>query len=437
MMKIGLIGTFDVENFGDCLFPELYQHQLSQHRPDAQISLYSPTAQCADILSFDQVNALPAQINDTGFDEDALILIGGETVGLGHSAGTFNFPRDTLSAYLRLWMMPVLSQLDPDTRPKFFGAHCVGATKMPAAVNTQIATVLDAASHCAFRDAFSVSWIKTDDISFPREVDPMFLIDHLRDADQWQALAAAHLPDGFSDGAYIIAQMTMGYGGDDLDAWCDAVTEISRKTGHPVVLLPICHFLDDEAFLAQAEIRLKARGVQCALIAGRINVKHTAALIGRSAGYIGSSLHGAVTAIAFAKPLAVLGHSMDGKHEGSLRAVGITGAVTTTPEGLVGCFETTSARDLEMDRAHAQGAARTSFQTLLTALEAPQVLDPQQAEKTLMTANGLHRLEQDQMPRVSVKEIKRRALRLLHGVPMLSKSYRAFRMRQKLARATR
>lgn len=436
-MKIGLIGTFDVENFGDCLFPELYQHLLSQHRPDAVISLYSPAARCADILSFDHVNALPAQLHDTGvFDEDALILIGGETVGVGHSSGTFNFPRDSLSAYLRLWMMPVMAMLDPDTRPEFFGAHCVGAIKMPATTNAQVADVLAAANHCAFRDAFSVSWITSGDTAFAREIDPMFLIDHLTDAVGWQALAADHLPDGFADGAYIAAQISMGYGGNDLDAWCDAVAQIAQQTGHPVALLPICHFLEDEAFLAQAQTRLTQRGVRAALIAGRINVKHTAAIIGRSAGYIGSSLHGAVTAVAFAKPLAVLGHSMDGKHEGSLRAVGISGAVTTTSAGLVACFETTAGSDLPAARIQAQNAARASFDRLLMAMDAPRDIDPIQAEKAQNTAQALHELEQDMMPVASFQEIKRRLLRALHRVPVLSKPYRALRMRQKLRRAT-
>ena len=105
------------------------------------------------------------------FDEDALILIGGETVGVGHSAGTFNFPRTTLSAYLRLWMMPVLAQLDPATRPRFFGAHCVGAIKMalkrpwknvlrgmwpvlnPQPYRSKASTLL---AGCALRRAFTV-----------------------------------------------------------------------------------------------------------------------------------------------------------------------------------------------------------------------------------------------------------------------------------------
>ena len=307
---------------------------------------------------------------------------------------------------------------------------------MPAQINTQVADVLAGAVHCAFRDAFSVSWITAGQTRFPREIDPMFLIDHLCDAATWDKLAACHLPDGYGPEAYLVAQMTMGYGGDHLDAWCDAVAELSRQTGHPVVLLPICHFLDDEAFLAVAKTRLVARGIECTLIKGRINVKDTAALIGRSTGYIGSSLHGAVTAVAFAKPLAVLGHSMDGKHEGSLRAVGITGAVTTEPAGLVSCFATTAGSDRQAARIRAQDAARASFDRLLNALEADFIPDPAVVQLAQDTAQILHRNEMAAMPVVSKAEIKRLLLPLLHRVPVMSRPYRAFRMRQKLRRAT-
>ena len=437
-MKIGLIGTFDVDNFGDCLFPEMYQHLLTEHLPHTQISLYSPVAKRSDILSFDQVQALPSQLTQTThFDEDALILIGGETIGVGHSAGTFNFPRTSLSAYLRLWMTPVLAQLDPKARPKVFAAHCVGALKMPAQINRQIADVLAAAGHCAFRDAFSVSWITHDQVRFPREIDPMFLIDHLQTLAQWAALAQRHVPAHYVDSGYIVAQLTLGYGGNDLDAWCEAIAQIAQRAGRPVVLLPICHFLDDEAYLALAYDRLHSLGVDCTLVKGRINVKDTAAIIGGSAGYIGSSLHGAVTAVAFAKPLAVLGHSMDGKHAGSLEAVGITGAVTTTPAGLPACFATTAASDLTAARMRAQTAARASFDKLLGALDSIAETDPVTAQKAQDAARALHQWETDQVPAFSKAEIKRVLLRLLHRMPAISKPYRALRIRQKMARAAR
>ncbi|WP_312021787.1 polysaccharide pyruvyl transferase family protein [Yoonia sp.] len=436
-MKIGLIGTFDVENFGDCMFPELYQHLLSQKIPDAQFHLYSPTDNCALILSFDKVDTLPTHLDETQtFDEDALILIGGETIGMGHSAGTFNFPRQTLSAYMRLWVMPILSFLDTEARPKFFGAHCVGAIKMRSEVNEKVAQVLNGASHCAFRDEFSASWIRSGDIGFSKKVDPMFLIDHLRSEDEWSQLTKKHLPDVYIKTGYLSVQMTMGYGGDDLDGWCDAVATISKTVGLPVALVPICHFLQDEAFLDIARVRLEQRGIECTLIRGLINVKDTAALIGGSAGYIGSSLHGAVTAVAFAKPIAVLGHSMDGKHEGCLKAVGISGAVTTTPEGLAKCFETTAASDLKVTRARAQDAARKSFDTLLLALVTMREIDPAVVKDAQKRAAELSASETAAMPVMSKMEIKRRLLRGLHRFPALSKRYHALRIRQKVGRAT-
>ncbi len=436
-MKIGLIGTFDVENFGDCLFPELYAHLLAVHHPNAEVTLYSPTPNSAKILSYDGVKALPAYVDQTdSFDEDVLLLIGGETVGVGHSAGTFNFPRTTLSAYLRLWMTPILAQLDKRSRPKFFGAHCVGAIKMNAEVNELVARALAAAKFCSFRDVFSSEWIKTDQIQFNREIDPMFQIDQLCDDCTWQGLAARNMPQQMQDNRYLVAQLSLGYGGNNLDAWCDAVARIHQKTSMPVILLPICHFLGDEKLLEVALQRLSSTVKDCHLVRGQINVKETAALIGRSAGYIGSSLHGAVTAVSVGKPLAVLGHSMDGKHEGTMKAVGIHGAVTTTPQGLVECFERTSSMDAQATRANAQMAAEVSFRSLLDALANDKQTTPQISAEALNAARSLRKYEAERVRFGSAAETKRLILRTLHSVPAFSEAYSARRIRKKLRSAT-
>jgi len=432
-VNIGLIGTFDVNNFGDCLFPELYAHLLTQAEPDVALSFYSPTDQKAAIYSFDTLKALPAHLDavDT-FTEDALVLVGGETVGLGHSSGTYNYPRASLSSYLRLWMAPMMAALDPKSATRFFAAHCVGAIKMPPEHNALVAQAMGGAGYASFRDAFSVSWIQSGETTFDREVDPMFLIDDLRSAADWRALAQDHLPAQFLEDGYIAAQISLGYGNNDLRAWCDAVTEIAKTQNKHVLLLPICHFLGDEEVLSKALPHLQAAGVTAHLAKGLLNVKATAALLGCSDGYIGSSLHGAVSAVAFAKPLAVLGHSMDGKHEGSLRNVGINGAVCITPADLVGCFATTAAMDMGKARAHAQGMARKSFDRFLTALRATNTQSADRQDQARKAAQALVHFETTQHGAFSAYEIKRHILRWLVQRPALYRSYRKLKDRRRM-----
>lgn len=425
-MKIGLVGTFDVENFGDCMFPELYATLLRSRFADAEIALYSPLPHAAEILSFDRVHALPdheRRASLATLDADTLILIGGETVGHGHSAGTFNFPRATLSAYLRLWLAPILAARHADLRPQFFAAHCVGARKMPAEINRAVAACMAAADRVRFRDTFSAEWIVDQDTSFGVDIDPMFLIDRVCTRDDWHARAAAHLPDGIAPEGYLAAQVSLGYGGNDLNAWVAAVQKIAAAQDLPVVLVPICHFMEDERLLAQLEAMLQARGVTAHLVRGQLNVKDTAALVGMAAGYVGSSLHGAVTSVAFGRPMAVLGHSPDGKHAGTLRAVGVTGVVATTSADLPGCFAHSTTLDQAADRSHAQALAQASIDGLMDAIAASaseaQTQGLEAAAATLITA------ERSSPP---VAEAKRLVLRTVRATPGLSELHRRWRL---------
>lgn len=427
-MKIGLIGTFDVENFGDCMFPELYDTLLKKRFGDVEIALYSPVAHAADILSYDTVHALPDHERPDRLamlDADTLILIGGETIGQGHSPGTFNFPRTTLSAYLRLWLAPILAARNPDLRPTFFAVQSVGAVKMPAAINRAVATCMAAADRVRFRDPFSVEWIRTEDISFSVDTDPMFLIDCVCTPDDWRARARAQLPQGVDPEGYLAAQVSLGYGGNDLNAWVAAITQIAQARGLPVVLVPICHFMQDERLLSRLEGMLRTKGVAVHLMGGRRNVKDTAALVGMSAGYIGSSLHGAVTAVAFARPLAVLGHSPDGKHAGTLRAVGITGVTATQSGDLPACFAHSETLDITAARATAQRLAQTSVDGLFDAIV--NARSEARVDGLEIAVEQLVADERRMRPRA---ELKRAILRTLRKIPGLAALHRRYSLQK-------
>lgn len=434
-MQIGLVGTYDVDNFGDCLFPELYAHLLGTALPDARFTLYSPRPRAARILSFDTVRALPDRLDTAqALTDDALILTGGETLGFGHSSGTYNFPRAFLSAYSRLWLAPLQAALTSGGATKFI-VHCVGARKMGDSLNQLAARALQGAALCTLRDAFSQSWIRDGRLEFTVATDPMFLMDRIQTPAQWTARRQAILPKGFGGKkGYLVAQLSLGYGGNALDDWCTAVAGIATERDLEVVLLPICHFLEDEHYLGLAGDRLSALGVTNHLVKGRINVKDTLSVISGAYGYVGSSLHGAVAAVAFGIPLAALGHTPDGKHEGTLNSVGIYGCTGTKVTDLPACFKHSETLDLTAARHRAQTQAETDFATLLDALAAPVNLSEGARDRALAAISELAQREQTLHRGGSVYEIKRLVLRLLQRSGLYS-VYGRTRARQRIARA--
>ncbi|MBG6178781.1 polysaccharide pyruvyl transferase WcaK-like protein [Labrenzia sp. EL_208] len=437
-MKIGLIGTFDVNNFGDCMFPELYSKLLTAALPDVEISYFSPFAHAATILSEKAVKVLPENEETLfRFDCDILILVGGETIGIGHSPGTYNFKRSTYSAFARLWISPILATASEHLNPNYFAAQSVGAIKMSSDKNQLVAQALSGANRVRFRDRFSCSWIKNDDVSFDQDVDPMYLISDLLHESAWIDRARGLLPESFpvadkrNAGGYIAAQMSIGYGENDIEGWSKALNRIYRETGLSIVLLPICHFLHDERLLRRASSFLRNYGVPHFLVSGLINVKDTAAIIGCSGGYIGSSLHGAVTAVSFGRSLGVLGHSMDGKHEGTLASIGIPGLVTTSVHELPNRFLASLELDLPSHQYNAKNMARQSFDALVddirtrTGSNRPISQSGTDATKLLLS------FERNEQKRFSSHELKRWMLRTIRKTPLAATAYENFRLMRK------
>lgn len=364
-MKIGLIGTFDVENYGDCLFPELWAHLARGRWPDAIVDLHSPTARPADILTARTVNALPsdpnARFRSPGSEPyDALVLCGGETLGLRHTAGTYVFPTSEYSAYLRLWLSPMVEAAAARRRGGKAPCAIIHACGMapPRGDDAFIAAAIALADRVALRDEVSRLRL-ADSIPAPDlaariglAVDPMFTLDRLLPPDRWRDLASAGLPSWLGPGEYLAVQVSKTYlKAGELPAFADRIAIFAQGAGKPLALVPCCHFLDDELLLSALGELLSARGVKNAVIRGRVNVKQTAAILGAADSVVSTSLHAAVTGIAFARPVAVLAHSLSGKHQGTLALAGVEGAVATSVTDLDAALAYSRSLDLPKRRA--------------------------------------------------------------------------------------
>lgn len=423
-LTIGLIGTYDVDNYGDCLFPEVYRDQILKRQPDAELTLYSPFPKPAAILSFGEVKALPAQIEGASFDEDCLILTGGETLAVGHSIGAHIVPLKTLSHYLRMWLVP--SVLNGRGEIRFF-IHSVG---IPPSLIRQLgpaAMALRGAERITVRDQVSCEVLGG---VASVEVDPVFLLPELMTADEWSNLAKSELPESVTPGSYLAVQVSPIYVAGQQDLWCGQVIEILRSTQKDCLFTPVCHFLDDYPFLTRASRRIAQMAPDLAdrlhCLPGDLrNVKSTAALIGNSAGYIGSSLHGAVTAAAFGRPMTVFAGSGGerGKHKQTLLAAGIEAGVAAQVSGLAEEFARSSSLDGEKLAIEAARRAKAGFDSLFQSMIGPsRETEPVEEEAIAELQNSDRELITRQ---VRLTRLRRR---LTRGLPLVSDALRGYRI---------
>ncbi|MEP1422967.1 MAG: polysaccharide pyruvyl transferase family protein [Erythrobacter sp.] len=348
---IGFVGTFDVANYGDCLFPVVYMHLLSQSIAGLEFSFYSPLARSAEIMDYGPVKALPATVPQIAFDEDALILCGGETLWFGHSSGTFNFHKSTLSSYLRLWLTPCVAasraQVD-------FYVHSVGMPRADLDAPAEIAEVLGAATMVSVRDEVTATRLGN---RFPVEVDPVFSLSNMKSQEEWQTEARQWLPVDYNFGKYLVAQVSMPYLNNGLQEWCEQVALTAKNHDLPILLVPICHFMDDRYNLKEARSILIELGIAenrvCLPPLASKDVIATAALLGMSAGVITSSLHACVTAVSFGVPFAgfVGNGKADGKHRQTLLAAGVNYGMAMEIGDLAQIFADSSNQDCAIQQS--------------------------------------------------------------------------------------
>ncbi|VVT02305.1 polysaccharide pyruvyl transferase family protein [Erythrobacter sp. EC-HK427] len=422
--RFGLIGTFDVENYGDCLFAHVYAHLLRGHFPEAEIKLYSPFARAAEILDFAPVHALPATLGERPIAADALIQTGGETLAVGHSSGTYLLPDKTLSHYLRMWLAPTVWNGRGAAR---FFAHGVGVPPTLAQGLGPTARVLHSAERVRARDAVSAQHLGCE-----VAVDPVFLLADVLAADQWQERARRALPAGARPGDYIVCHISPPYAEGQDAVWLEQVIALLRRTGGTALLLPVCHFLGDHAYLQLAAKAIARRAPDLAgrVIAPEANLRpvlDTAAIIAASAGVVTSSLHAAVTAAAFGLPLAVYPGrgGAHGKHSQTLLAAGVTDGIALTIGDLDNTFAASQASDRLAQTSIARQRAKEGFDALCAAISGDARTTGPVAEADLAELIRLDRVAMT--PAASARRALRR---IAHRFPHL----RAARLRHSFAR---
>lgn len=420
-MKIGLIGTYDVDNFGDCLFPDIYISEIRKRIPDAEFQCYSPMPTAAVIFSH-EVAGVPKSPDEIGkTDCDALLLTGGETIRIGHSDGTYIFPKDTFSAGLRMWLAPLLLAARNGIP---FVMHSVGLAPAATGSYAEVVPLLRKATYVTVRDAYSKDTLHQHGLESELAVDPVFKVADLLDEAEWKRRAARLLRPDFGPRSYIVAQITPSYLDFKLSEWCVGIAEIAKRYNKQVLLLPICHFLRDELILERALPMLNQLGVDSTILGGRINVKDTAAVISQSAGYCGTSLHGAVVAVGFGIPVAVKA-SPTGKHAGVLASIGLEGVVSMNPYELPVCFMRCTSYDMNSIRKYAIRCANVGLDVLVAQLRSGRGAEPVPAAQLQAICAT------DRAPAMGVTmSIRRGVLNALKGMRGASEMY--FMIRQHL-----
>lgn len=294
--RIAQFGAFDVKSYGDVLFPQALQENLRK-RINCKIDLFASHAKDQlfggeqPVYGFDDF-----QQRDLRIHYDAIVIGGGEL--LHFKPILFSNEEKQLNPG-ELWLKPMMYAKDRSI-PCF--VYCCG---VPYDLSTEQEEVLSenagVGTHFSVRDQFSYWRLKK--VEFPQArvqlvADPLLDIEKLYSKerlDQCFSLLAqqnAHIRTQ----KYIVAQ----YGTTkDIHEMANQLQRIEELTALPIILLPINQCHEDE--VAATGIRRTSNN-SLEQIAIPLEPLEIMSIIANAAFFIGTSLHGCLTAASYQVP---------------------------------------------------------------------------------------------------------------------------------------
>lgn len=315
--EAALFGTFDVPNYGDLLFPHVVAHLLGE--TVSELRCYSPRGRNPDWE--DTYAARP--VRQFALDSPpALCLIGGGNIiharptPLPDYADVFDNPRFTYgSLWLGASMLAAsvgarLAWNAPGVPAPIEGAWARRLRDLTLAA-TEYVSVRDEASRTYLGASFGRPVVLPDTALKLRSIWPAASLQvHARKAFESRGMAT---PD-----RWIAIHLNERYIDSDLPRACASINRIAAGLEAVPALIAIAPCHDDDN-LARRASRLLNGPV---LVADRVHgLKEIAALIAHAQAYVGSSMHGAITALAYRRPALAVAHTRTIKFLGLLEQI--------------------------------------------------------------------------------------------------------------------
>jgi polysaccharide pyruvyl transferase WcaK-like protein len=302
-MHLAHFGTFDVKNYGDLLFPRIAEHQLGGSF--AQITHISPIggSPYRDVTP----SVSMSEVLEQGMQFDG-VMIGGGNILHARPSGLPEYASVRRIAYPTLWA-GAAELANSQGIPLVMNAPGVPRRlRRPTAMATRSA--LGRVAYAAVRDQLSADYLSAATISARIVPDSALQISDV--FGPASALIDA-FEGGESDepGSYAVVHINDRYADGSPDAMAAILDELTLALGLPLHLLAIgpCH--DDDSY-AREVAALMSRSPRVWDELDR--VQDLATVLANARLYIGSSLHGFITASSYRVP-ALLVTDMHAQHK--------------------------------------------------------------------------------------------------------------------------
>jgi len=318
---IGIWGTFDLENYGDMLFPWIARVELSRRLPGSSIRAFSPVGPGLPnrFVTGEAVEPLgpwdPTRLLRLADELDLVVIGGGEIAHDGDRELASHYRLEPEEAARRAFSRYFLEGFGRELErecPVIW--HAVGIPRdLEGARGEVLAEILEERPYLSVRDEASLQRVRA--IGVTREIavvpDPCFLLPRVLPPDALEAQRRRLREEGaLPEGPYLALQGN-ARSIPLASAVAEAVGSLLDDLGAETVLVETGPIHGDARFADALERLLP--GPVCRMAGGTADL---AATIAGAEGFVGTSLHGSVTAFAYGRPRVILGWGGETKLRG-------------------------------------------------------------------------------------------------------------------------
>lgn len=304
MKYIAQIGTFDVENFGDLLFPFVLEKKMGN---EYKIDLFSPNG---GKLCFTNKKVYPISTFESKCrknDYDAVIIGGGDVIRTDKEIFiTSEFYQMSVIPSLQLWLFPIIIAKKYNIPVIFNSVGVPNDFKFEEF--SLIKQILNKVDYLVVRDSEAKKALESIGLNNIKIVpDSVIAISDVISENELDVvyrnlIKTKRIPQ-IDD--YIVFQHNSRFISDKTyyDKLISCIRYVSDK--QKILLMPIGYIHDDDKVLKQI-YNEKIKNVSIVNLKHKLTPLEMIAILNHSRGYIGTSMHGAVVSYSYNKPILIL-----------------------------------------------------------------------------------------------------------------------------------
>lgn len=298
-LRMAIIGVFDLDNYGDHLFPMMIENYLFKADIQAELVLYSNFETEEGFKTGRHIYSICNLEQDHLQNPfDAIIVAGGEIIHFGHFKHIYKGKEIAYPIYGCFIAASILSA-------KYGIPLGWNNPGIPFDFEPQYQTIMKEAltsvDYLSVRNKKSAERLKKLDEKYAYctvSFDTAFAMSDVFSTDKLLSIKKSlNLPD-----SYIVFHFNKAVSKENLMYIENAIGKL-QSMGKQIVLLPIAYTNGDREFLS--DFTENHQDI-CTCISSELSLEEFVAVLGNCELYVGLSYHGAITALAYGKPVVAI-----------------------------------------------------------------------------------------------------------------------------------